>query len=308
HGIACDLTDGGLEVAWRHSHAEEQRAYAEHLATHYGYDRVEVLGRAAIRDRLATDCYHGGLFTPDAGHLHPLNYALGLARAATAAGAHLHEGSMVTQVAPGRVDTAAGTVRAAHILLAMNGYLDGLVPAVATRSMPINNYVIATEPLGAERAAALIRGPFSVADTKFVLDYYRIAPDTRLLWGGGESYSARFPRDIAGLVRGKMLRIFPQLADLAVTHAWGGTLAITISRFPAFQRLEDGILSISGWSGSGIHMATMGGLLAAEAIAGEAERFDVMARVPTPPFPGGAWFRAPMLAAAMTWYSLRDRL
>ncbi|MEO1776161.1 MAG: FAD-binding oxidoreductase [Pseudomonadota bacterium] len=308
HDIDCALAPGVLEVAWKRSHGADLAAYAEYLAARYDYTATEVLDRAAVRDRLPTDRYHGGLLLREAGHLHPLNYALGLARAASRAGALLHERTRVTAVQPGRVETTDGTVTAPQVVLAMNGYLDGLVPAVARRSMPINNYVIATEPLAPERAAALIKGGMAVADTKFVLDYYRLTPDHRLLWGGGESYGTRFPRDIAGLVRRKMLRIFPQLADLAVTHAWGGTLAITITRFPAFQRLEGGIFSVSGWSGSGVHMASFGGFLAAEAVAGTAERFDVMARVPVPAFPGGRWFRAPLLAAAMTWYGLRDQL
>jgi len=241
-------------------------------------------------------------------HLHPLNYALGLARAALAAGARLHERSRVTGVAPGRVTTREGSVRADHVLVACNGYLDGLVPQVARRSMPINNFVAVTEPLRPPRAERVNPRRLSVSDTKFVLNYWRMSPDRRLIWGGGESYGKRFPRDIAGLVRRRMLEIYPDLADLAMTHAWGGTLAITGSRMPAFQRPERGVWAISGWSGSGVHMATMGGRIAAEAIAGEAERWDLMARLPVPPFPGGDWFRAPLLAAAMTWYALRDRL
>jgi len=174
--------------------------------------------------------------------------------------------------------------------------------------MPINNFIGATEPLGAERARAIIRDNVCVSDTKFVLNYYRLTPDHRLLWGGGESYGKRFPRDIGGLVLRKMLQIFPQLADVSFTHVWGGTLAITGTRFPAFQRLDAHTLAISGWSGSGVHMATMGGKIAAEAVAGQMEHWDLMASLPNPTFPGGDWFRAPLLAAAMTWYSLRDRL
>jgi gamma-glutamylputrescine oxidase len=199
-------------------------------------------------------------------------------------------------------------VTADQVIVACNGYLDGLVARVARRTMPLNNFIGATEPLGAERARAIIRDNHCVSDTKFVLNYYRLTPDHRLLWGGGESFGKRFPRDIAGLVRAKMLEVFPQLADVAFSHVWGGTLAITGTRFPAFHRLDDQTLAISGWSGSGIHMATMGGKIAAEAVAGQMENWDVMARLPTPAFPGGAWFRAPLLAAAMTWYSLRDRL
>ncbi|MEM6904483.1 MAG: FAD-dependent oxidoreductase, partial [Pseudomonadota bacterium] len=146
------------------------------------------------------------------------------------------------------------------------------------------------------------------SDTLFVLNYFRLSPDRRLLWGGGESYGRRFPRDIEGLVRAAMTRIYPRFAEIGVTHAWGGTLGISAPRMPVFQSFEGGIWAISGWSGSGVHMATMGGKLAAEAILGESAGFDVMRRLPVPPFPGGTWFRAPLVAAAMTWYALRDRL
>ncbi len=204
--------------------------------------------------------------------------------------------------------TEHGQITAGHVILACNGYLDGLAPAVARLSMPLNNFLIATEPLGEAGAREIIRDNVAVSDTKFVLNYYRRTPDHRLLWGGGESYGRRFPRDIAGLVRAKMLEVFPQLSGVAITHHWGGTLAITGTRFPAFRRLDARTLAIGGWSGSGVHMATMGGRIAAEAVAGQLGRWDLMARLPTPEFPGGDWFRAPLLAAAMTWYSLRDRL
>ncbi|MBK0398638.1 FAD-binding oxidoreductase [Limibaculum sp. M0105] len=308
HGIDCNLTDGGLEAAWKPGHATEMAEYADHVSRHYGRDDLKVIDRAAMADWLGTGRYHGGLYEGMYAHLHPLRLALGIGHAAAAAGARLHELSRVTRVSPGRVETEDGAVTADHVILAMNGYLDGLVPAVQARSMPINNFIAVTEPLGQDRAAQIIKGPYAVSDTKFVLNYYRMTPDHRLLWGGGESYGARFPSDIAGLVRSKMLEIFPQLSDAALTHAWGGTLAITAPRMPIFQRVDPQTLAISGWSGSGIHMATMGGLIAAEAIAGQSERWDAMARLPIPAFPGGEWFRAPLLALAMTWYSLRDRL
>ena len=307
HGIDCDLRDGGLDAAWKPAHAAGFADYAEHLSRTYGH-HLDVIGVERIRDLLETDRYHGGLLDPMGGHLHPLRLALGLSRAAAKAGARVFERSRATRLSPGRVETPAGTVTADHVILAVNGYLDGLSPTAQAKSMPLNNFIAATEPLDPARAARLLRGEFCVADSKFVLNYYRMTPDCRLLWGGGESYSTRFPRDIAGLVRSKMLVVFPQLADVRFTHAWGGTLAISGTRMPVFQRLDDRILAISGWSGSGIHMATMGGAIAAEAIAGQLERWDVMARLPTPAFPGGNWFRAPLLALAMSWYSLRDRL
>ncbi|MEO1274932.1 MAG: FAD-binding oxidoreductase, partial [Pseudomonadota bacterium] len=268
----------------------------------------EVLDAAGMAERLETRRYHGGLAWRDGGHLHPLRYALGLAEAAATAGARIREHSPVTALRPGRVVTREGTVRAEHVILAMNGYVDGLEPEVARTVAPINSLVCATEPLGRERAEALMRTTACVFDTRFVLDYYRMTSDTRLVWGGAESYGTRFPRDIEVRMKKRILAVFPQLADVAITHAWGGTLGITRPRAPAFQRLGKSMLSVAGWSGSGIHMATMGGLIAADAVAGQAERFDLLARMPVPPFPGGDWLRQPLLALALSYYALRDRL
>ena len=308
HDIDCDLTPGYLEACWKPAHTAGAMAYPEHLARHYGHHEARPVSRVEMAEMLGTGRYHGGYLDLAGAHLHPLRYALGLGRAAAAAGVRIFERSRATQVGAGQVTTGQGKVIADHLIIACNGYLDGLVPRIARHTMALNNFIAATEPLGAERARAIIRDNPCVCDTKFVLNYYRLTPDHRLLWGGGESYSKRFPRDIAGLVRAKMLEVFPQLADVAFSHVWGGTLAITGTRFPAFQRLDAATLAISGWSGSGIHMATMGGQIAAEAVAGQMERWDLMAGLPTPAFPGGDWFRAPLLAAAMTWYSLRDRL
>ena len=173
--------------------------------------------------------------------------------------------------------------------------------------MPINNFIIATEPL-ADGGREVLTEPVAVADSRFVVNYYRLSPDGRMLFGGGESARARFPSGLEGYVRGRMLRLFPQLSEAAIDYAWGGTLGITQHRAPAMLRLNDRALSIGGWSGSGVHMATMGGKIAAEAIIGAADRFDLLARVPTPPFPGGAALRTPTLALAMFWFGLQDRL
>lgn len=308
HEIACDLCDGYLEPAAKRTHEAEVMAYPAHLTERYGHATCRAVPREEMAEMLGTTAYYGGLFDAMGGHLHPLRLALGLAAAAERAGAEIYERTAAAAVAPGRVITARGAVDADHILLAMNGYIDGLVPGAARRVIPINNFVAATEPLGAERARSIIRDNACVADTFFVLNYFRLTPDHRLLWGGGEGYGTRFPRDIAGMVRRQMLRIFPQLSDLAFTHAWGGTLAITPPRFPVFQSFDNGIWSIAGWSGSGIHMATMGGKIAASALQGERTDWNIMSALPVPAFPGGNWMRAPLVAAALTWYALRDRL
>ncbi len=184
--------------------------------------------------------------------------------------------------------------------------MGGLEPKVAAKVMPINNFVVATEPLG-PRAREVLAEPIAVHDTKFVVNYWRLSEDDRLLFGGAESYGYRFP-DIARAVRKPMLEIYPQLADVKITHAWGGTLAITVNRMPCFTRPAPNVLSASGYSGHGVALATLAGKMMAEAVAGQAAGFDLMARLPQPRFPGGALMRWPLLVAAMTWFSLRDRL
>lgn len=308
HGIDCDLADGYLETAWRKTDLPDMTDYASHVARHYEHPDIELVDRDGVQALIGTARYHGAFLDRVGGHLHPLRYALGLGRAAVGAGAVIHERSRVTSVEPGLVRTEAGSVRAEHVLVACNGYLDGLAAPAARRMLPLNNFILATEPLGENRARHVNRDNLCVCDTRFVLNYYRLSPDGRMIWGGGESGGRRFPQDLGTLVRARMLQIYPDLADVEVTHAWGGTLAITATRFPVFQDLGKGIRAIGGWSGSGIHMATMGGRIAAEATAGDTAAWDVLARMPTPAFPGGDWFRMPLLRMALFWYGLRDRL
>ncbi|HSR72229.1 MAG TPA: FAD-binding oxidoreductase [Kiloniellales bacterium] len=311
HAIPCDLKPGILQVAWKPGHAAWLAENAAHLQERYGYAHARAVPRAELAGMLGTSIYHGGLIDSDAAHLHPLNYALGLARAAEAAGVRIFEDSRALSIGQGRppvVATAQGRVTARHVVIACNGYLERLEPRIAGLIMPINNFILATEPLGEDRARALIRDDVAVCDTKFVIDYYRLSADTRLLFGGGESYRRGLPRDIAGLVRRHMLRIFPQLSGTRIDYAWGGTLAITLNRLPCFGRLAPETYYALGYSGHGLGLATLAGKLIAEALAGQAERFDVMARLPRRRFPGGTLLRWPGLVLGMLYYGLRDRL
>ncbi|MFV0245876.1 MAG: NAD(P)/FAD-dependent oxidoreductase [Qingshengfaniella sp.] len=289
------------------AHAAQQ---AQHLARSYDYDRIEVLDSPAMAAATGSTAFAGGTIDHGAGHLHPLRFALGLARAAQTAGALLHEGSearAITRDTRWQVHTSGGMISADHVILAGNGYLAGLNQQVERRVMPINNFIVATEPLRSI-APEILPGDIAVADTRFVVNYWRRSDDGRLLFGGGESYGYRFPQDIAALVRKPMLRLYPQLAGARIEYAWGGTLAITRSRLPHFARLGPGLFSASGYSGHGVALATLAGEILAEAVAGTTERFDLMADLPCAPFPGGPKGRSPLLALAMTWYALRDRL
>ncbi|MDQ2091261.1 NAD(P)/FAD-dependent oxidoreductase [Marimonas arenosa] len=309
HTIDCDLKPGVAHACFSDREVTHEHAYADHLALHYGYNEIETLDATAMQALCPSPKYVGGTLDMGAGHLHPLNFALGLARAAEAAGARVYERSHVHQIregAPNEVWTEAGKLRATHVILAANGYLGGLNRKVAARVMPINNFIAATPPLGTEAAKVLTRD-VAVADTKFVVNYFRLTPDQRLLFGGGESYGYRFP-DIDRTVRKPMAEIFPHLADIPFDYTWGGTLAITMRRLPYLARAGKTVLSASGYSGHGVGTATHAGQLMARAIQGDAEGFDTMARIPTRPFPGGPAMRSPLLALAMTWYALRDRL
>ncbi len=289
----------------KHSHD-----FARKMQEDYGHDAIRALSREELRALCASDAYHGGTIDMAAGHLHPLAYALGLARAAIGAGARLHEMSRVTRVgegAPTVVETDRARITADHVLWAANGYLGHAERQVAARVMPINNFIVATEPLG-DLAQELLPENHAVADSKFVINYFRLSQDGRMLFGGGESYGYRFPKDIAAKAGRPMREVFPQLKDAKVDYAWGGTLGITLNRMPHFARLRGNVLSASGFSGHGVAMATLAGKLAAEAVKGQAGRFDLMAEVPTPRFPGGVALRYPLLVAGMVWFALRDRL
>lgn len=311
HGIACDLKRGVLHVAAKKRHAGEMQRAVEYNRREMGYVSQRYLAADEVAAKLGTERFYGGELWTDALHLHPLNYALGLGTAAEAAGAQLYENSRVIELHTGGapwVKTAQGRVNADYILLACNGYLENLDRDLASTIMPINNFILATEPLDAELCSRLNPDDLAVADSRFVVNYFKLSGDNRLLWGGGETYSRRFPNDIPSFVRKHMLEYYPELADLRIDYGWGGTLAITLNRLPSFSRPKPNLFSAQGYSGHGVALATLAGKLMAEAISGSAERYDMFAQLPTPAFPGGTLLRTPGLIAGMLYYSLRDRL
>jgi gamma-glutamylputrescine oxidase len=306
HGLDVDLTDGLIHGVHKRRLVEGERREAAQLRDRWGFD-LSWLTAGETAAALGTDAYFGGVRDARGGHLHPMKLALGLARLAEAAGATIYEHSRVTAIHHGakvRLETAGGSVTADTVVLAGNGYLGGLDPETDARVMPLNNYVLATEPLG-ER---LIPGGEAASDTRFVVYYWRQTGDGRLIFGGGETYSPRFPKDIEGFVRGHLRRIYPRLADAPVSHAWGGTLAITVNRLPYVRRPRPNVWVAAGYSGQGVVLAPYAGRILGEAIAGQMERFDAFAAMPCPPFPGGRLMRWPTLVAAMSWFALRDRL
>lgn len=310
HHIDCDFRPGHLHVGVKPRHERELHDLAEEW-DRYGYGGLQFLNRDQVRERVDSQAYTCGLLDPAGGHIHPLNYTLGLAQAAEKVGARLYEGTpMVRWEAgdPATVVTPKGRVRAKWVVLAGNAYLWETERKLGQTIMPVGTYIVATEPLGENRAAKLIPRNEAVADILFVLNYFRRSADHRMLFGGKVSYSRIDPGNVADAMRRTMLHYFPQLSDVKVDYAWGGYVAITVNRLPDFGRLAPNVIYAQGFSGHGVGLTTLAGRLMAETVAGQAERFDLMGRLPTIPFPGGTLLRTPALVLAMAWRRLRDAL
>jgi gamma-glutamylputrescine oxidase len=312
HAIDCDLNFGQVHAAIKPRQESELKAWREELERDYGYGSLTWLDRRGIGELLATGRYIGGLHDSRSGHLHPLNYTLGLARAAEAAGVRICDGSQVTRIDHGNVAivrTDHGLVRAKHVALCCNAYVDDRISAkLRARIMPVGTYIVATESLGEARMRALMRENVAVTDINWVLDYFRRSADHRLLFGGRVSYSGLDPLNTERATRARMLKVFPQLADVRIEYSWGGYVDITMSRAPDFGRLAQNVYYLQGFSGHGIALTGMAGQLVAEAIAGQAERFDMFAKLEHRDFPGGPALRTPALVLAMLWFRLRDLL
>ncbi len=308
--IDCDLKDGGVFAAFnakQMQHLESQKA----LWARYGHHELELLDEQGIRQVVACDRYIGGMLDRTGGHIHPLNLALGEAAAVESLGGVIHEQSPATRIERGAnpvVHTASGSVTAQYVVVAGNAYLGNLVPELAAKSMPCGTQVITTEPLGEELASQLLPQDYCVEDCNYLLDYYRLSADKRLIYGGGVVYGARDPADIEAIIRPKMLKTFPQLKDVKIDYAWTGNFLMTLSRLPQVGRIGDNIYYSQGCSGHGVTYTHVAGKVLAEALRGQAERFDAFASLPHYPFPGGQTLRVPLSALGAMYYSLRDRL
>ena len=309
--IDCHLAWGHLHVGIKPRQRDELKEWQHEQEDDFGYRKLRFLERDEVAEWIASKRYIAGLYDSGAGHLHPLRYTIGLGQAAVAAGVKLHEDSRVTSIEYGptvTVRTGQGSVRAKFLALCANvGHVD-LSRRLARNLIGIASYIVATKPLGEERAKALLRDNIAVADVNWIIDYYRRSPDHRLLFGGRVSYSGLDPLGTERATRQRMLNVFPQLADVEIEYAWGGIIDISMSRAPNFGRLEPNVYYLQGFSGHGMSLASFGGKVVAEAIAGQAERFDVYARLKHHAFPGGKLLRRPTLVLAMTWFRMRDFL
>jgi len=310
YGIACDLKDGGVFAALtikQMKHLEAQKRLWER----FGHNQLELLDATGIRNVVASECYVGGMLDKSGGHIHPLNLALGEAAAVESLGGQVHEQSQVLRIERGAnpvVHTAKGQVKAKFVVVAGNAYLGNLLPELAAKSMPCGTQVITTEPLSEELAQSLLPQDYCVEDCNYLLDYYRLSADRRLIYGGGVIYGARDPADIEAIIRPKMLKTFPQLEKVKADFAWTGNFLLTLSRLPQVGRLGDNIYYSQGCSGHGVTFTHVVGKALAKAVNGQASRFDAFAELPHYPFPGGRLFRIPFTAMGAWYYSLRDKL
>ena len=310
YGIDCDWRAGHAVVAIKPRQIVELQSWQRELEQDYGYP-MTWWNREELCARLDSPRYLGGLHDANAGHLHPLKFALGLGRAALAAGVRIFEASPVLRIAHGAnpvLHTAQGTVRCDFAVLAGNALVKGVAPELDRKIMPVGTYIAATVPLGAERAQSLIRNDMAIADTNWALDYFRLSSDHRLLFGGRASYSNFQPPNLDWVMTRRMRKVFPQLADVGFEHLWGGTIDISLNRAPHWGRIGSNVYFAQGFSGHGVAATNLAGRIVADAIRGQNERLDVFARIVHRDFPGGRTFRTPMLVAAMAWYKLRDAL
>ncbi|AVK03684.1 MULTISPECIES: NAD(P)/FAD-dependent oxidoreductase [Pseudomonas aeruginosa group] len=310
YGIQCDLKDGGVFAAFTEKQMDHLRAQKQ-LWERYGHKQLEIMDARRIREVVATDNYIGGMLDMSGGHIHPLNLALGEAAAVESLGGTIYEQSPAIRIERGAnpvVHTPQGKVKAKFIVVAGNAYLNGLVPELAAKSMPCGTQVITTEPLSEELAHGLLPQDYCVEDCNYLLDYYRLSGDKRLIYGGGVIYGARDPADIEAIIRPKMLKTFPQLKDVKIDFAWTGNFLLTLSRLPQVGRIGDNIYYSQGCSGHGVTYTHVAGKVLAEALRGQAERFDAFAGLPHYPFPGGKLLRVPFTALGAWYYSLRDKL
>ncbi|MBU4528928.1 MAG: FAD-binding oxidoreductase [Hoeflea sp.] len=310
HGIEADYRPGQISAAHKKAYVKDYRDHAKIMTEQYGYEGLQFLDRDALAAKLGSTLYHGGTYDASTGHINPLKYVVGVARAASRAGARLHENTRARAIASSggtvMVTTDAGTITAGRALIACNAYIDGLEPVTSAHVMPIRSFIGATVPLGHD--SPVIPGGESVDDSRFVVRYFRKSADGRLLFGGREAYTSDNPADISSHIRRQIVEIYPDLGDVEITHSWGGSVGITLSRRPFVREVMKNVTSIGGFSGHGVMLANYCGKLYADHVNGGSEDLEVMRNLRVGPFPGGDRLRKPLLFLALTWFSLRDRI
>lgn len=311
YNIDCDLKWGYVDAAMSRRELDVLKAdhdrlmargYPHHLQLVDGEDMAGVIGGGR---------FIGGLVNSGSGHVHPLNLVRGEARAAQSLGARIFERAEVTEIKEDKehvtLVTQNGSVTATQVILAGNAYLGDLVKPLGKRIIPVGSYIVATEPLTDAEVAATLPGDHAVSDMRWVLDYFRLSADKRLLFGGLANYGGRHPRNIAKVIQPRLAKVFPHLKDKPISHQWGGHIGISLNRVPQIGRHRDRIFYAQGYSGHGVAPTHLAAKILSEAVAGQMERFDIFARIEHNVFPGGP-FRHQLLALGMLWYRLKDMI
>lgn len=311
YDIQCDLKEKNVFTGLTKAHMKELEERKK-LWESYGIKNQEMLDKNQLREHVNSDLYEGGLIDHTGAHMHPLNLALGEAAAFEKLGGTIYEMSMVTGVDTDAVEpvvtTTTGTMTCKTLVLCGNAYLGHVVPTLTSRVMPVSTQVMATEPLGDDLAHSLIPQDACVEDIRYILDYFRLSADKRMLFGGGTVYGGADPRDIKSKLQRNMNKVFPQLKTAKIDFAWSGNFALSFSRVPQMGRIGKNTYFAHGYSGHGVTGSHTFGRILSEAIDGDLTRFDVFENVPWYPFPGGRMFRVPYSMAGSWWYELRDRL
>ena len=311
--IQCDYKKGIAHPNHKQKYCEESKLYVDHMNENYDYHDIEYVDDNEMRNVTGSNTYYGGSYDEGEAHCHPLNYALGIAKAAISAGAKIFEDTPALSYKVNddhiKVITKDGSIKADRVVLACNGYLGNFEKSLTSKILPMNNYIIATKPLDDETVQKINPKDIAFADSRFVINYFRMSADKRLLFGGGENYSQELSNNIIPIVTKPLEKIYPFLKGVKIDYAWGGKLAITMNRLPFFTTLHnEKVISAQGYSGQGVALASYSGKLVSEKITGNGETFDIMAKIPRKSFPGGRFLRNPSMKLGMLYYSLMDRL
>ena len=308
--IQCDLKSGYLDVAIKERHVRDQHEEFEFLEQNHFPHEFQILSREETRDLIGTDAYIGALRNNGNGHVHPLNLCIGEALAAVSRGATIYEQSKVVRLEQGdrpAVVTEQGSISADFVVLAGNAY-QFFDTKLRSQFFPVNSFIIATEPLSPAQVAEINPEDLAVCDPNFVLEYFRLSADKRLLFGGRWNYFGNDPEVIKRNLKPRMCRIYPQMADTRIDYAWTGTIAVTLSRVPQLGRLSSNVFYSQGYSGHGVNVTHLAGQIMADAVAGTFERFDIFATIKPVTVPGSTIFTKPMVSLGMMYYRLKDSL
>ena len=311
--IDCHLVNGVMSTACFEKDIDEYKFEIEHMSKNYDFEGYQFFNKEKIREEINSKMYLAGLLNSGSYHLNPLKLTLGLAKVAQKNNVKIFENTPIEKIREEgdrvQVMSKKGLIRANQVVVACNGYLDSILGSKKNKFMPINNYVVATEPLGEKRARQIIKNNYAVCDTRFIIDYYRFSEDWRMIFGGGETFTSNFVKNATSFVSKRMIKVFPQLQNVKIDYSWGGTRAITVNRLPHFGTLMNNKVSYAfGYSGHGLALSVLAGKLIGENIHGDHERFKFFSDINHMSIPLGSIFRRPIYSSAILYYKIRDYL